>query len=534
MRLLQIDAPELGANECYGRGALRELQRRLQPGDAVVLAVGSSARRGRPLSAAAPLCARGGHERQPRARPAAAPRRRTSGAACAVVMRRRCSTRSRGSERRAPRHVGRVHGLWSPDRQVDTRYVVGVPRPRDTPNLHAGPSGRRFWTSSGRCTQPITVNCDLTAEIHEIREGGAAMTAAQFELIDETEAEAILRWRFEELVRSGYDVGSALVLASHVEVDLHDGFGAPAPGLSSRDCTADPPLARRKARAGPRCGGGSGPLGRRARGQAGSRSTRRRVHSTRGEQRVRCAGARGTKRVPLQEPQRAHGAVNAVHVWVDPPMPDWICECASTECMQPVRSDDRRVRSRAGRVDPLLRGSLRRASLARRRARVAPQRALLGRREDGRGGRSQRRSSIRASSLATASASENARLHMANPPAQAGFVAHCLGVVVLYRHRSRHRVPGSAAQKPRARQRRTQEMPRRASTCRGKARKAVTSVPRVAASPSRRAQRACATHASPGACRGALRSRDEADHRCDAEHIAHRGLHRHGALSEEA
>ena len=48
------------------------------------------------------------------------------------------------------------------------------------------------------------------------------MTAAQFELIDETEAEAILRWRFEELVRSGYDIGSALVLASHVEVDLHD------------------------------------------------------------------------------------------------------------------------------------------------------------------------------------------------------------------------------------------------------------------------------------------------------------------------
>ena len=48
------------------------------------------------------------------------------------------------------------------------------------------------------------------------------MTAAQFELIDETEAEAILRWRFEELVRSGYDIGSALVLASHVEIDLHD------------------------------------------------------------------------------------------------------------------------------------------------------------------------------------------------------------------------------------------------------------------------------------------------------------------------
>jgi hypothetical protein len=47
------------------------------------------------------------------------------------------------------------------------------------------------------------------------------MTAAQFETIDETEAEAILRWRFDVLVRSGYDIGSALLLASHVDVDLH-------------------------------------------------------------------------------------------------------------------------------------------------------------------------------------------------------------------------------------------------------------------------------------------------------------------------
>ena len=30
-------------------------------------------------------------------------------------------------------------------------------------------------------------------------------------------------------------------------------------------------------------------------------------------------------------------ASNAAHVWVDPPMPDWVCECASRECMQPVR-----------------------------------------------------------------------------------------------------------------------------------------------------------------------------------------------------
>jgi hypothetical protein len=36
----------------------------------------------------------------------------------------------------------------------------------------------------------------------------------------------------------------------------------------------------------------------------------------------------------LNERMEAH---NSVHVWVDPPMPDWVCECASAECMQPVR-----------------------------------------------------------------------------------------------------------------------------------------------------------------------------------------------------
>jgi hypothetical protein len=60
------------------------------------------------------------------------------------------------------------------------------------------------------------------------------MTAAQFEAIDETEAEIILRWRFDELVRAGYDVGMALMLASHVEIDLHD-----ATELVRRGCPAD-------------------------------------------------------------------------------------------------------------------------------------------------------------------------------------------------------------------------------------------------------------------------------------------------------
>jgi hypothetical protein len=63
------------------------------------------------------------------------------------------------------------------------------------------------------------------------------MTAAQFELIDETEAEAILRWRFDELTRAGYDIGSALVLASHVEVDLHE-----AAGLVRQGCPCETAL----------------------------------------------------------------------------------------------------------------------------------------------------------------------------------------------------------------------------------------------------------------------------------------------------
>ena len=63
------------------------------------------------------------------------------------------------------------------------------------------------------------------------------MTAAQFETIGETEVEAILRWRFDVLVRSGYDVGSALVLASHVEIDLHD-----ASSLVQQGCPSETAL----------------------------------------------------------------------------------------------------------------------------------------------------------------------------------------------------------------------------------------------------------------------------------------------------
>jgi len=33
--------------------------------------------------------------------------------------------------------------------------------------------------------------------------------------------EAVRRWRFEELIRAGYDDGDAIELAFHTEVDLH-------------------------------------------------------------------------------------------------------------------------------------------------------------------------------------------------------------------------------------------------------------------------------------------------------------------------
>jgi hypothetical protein len=47
------------------------------------------------------------------------------------------------------------------------------------------------------------------------------MTAAQFELLDEAQAQQLLSWRFEALTKAGYDASDALVLATRVEIDLH-------------------------------------------------------------------------------------------------------------------------------------------------------------------------------------------------------------------------------------------------------------------------------------------------------------------------
>ncbi len=46
------------------------------------------------------------------------------------------------------------------------------------------------------------------------------MTAAQFEMLDATEAEDLLRARFERLVWHGCPPDSAVVIASHPEIDL--------------------------------------------------------------------------------------------------------------------------------------------------------------------------------------------------------------------------------------------------------------------------------------------------------------------------
>ena len=47
------------------------------------------------------------------------------------------------------------------------------------------------------------------------------MTAAQFEALEVSEADVVRRWRFDELVRAGYEAEDAIELAFHLDVDLH-------------------------------------------------------------------------------------------------------------------------------------------------------------------------------------------------------------------------------------------------------------------------------------------------------------------------
>ena len=47
------------------------------------------------------------------------------------------------------------------------------------------------------------------------------MTTAQLEDSGVIRADAVMRWRFEELVRAGFDPSDAMELASRHDVDLH-------------------------------------------------------------------------------------------------------------------------------------------------------------------------------------------------------------------------------------------------------------------------------------------------------------------------
>ena len=50
---------------------------------------------------------------------------------------------------------------------------------------------------------------------------GERMAAAEFELVEETEAELVIGWRLHELSEAGYEPNDALTLATRAEVDLH-------------------------------------------------------------------------------------------------------------------------------------------------------------------------------------------------------------------------------------------------------------------------------------------------------------------------
>lgn len=63
------------------------------------------------------------------------------------------------------------------------------------------------------------------------------MTAAQFEDLHVDEAADVLAWRFDALCRSGYDIDAAAIVASHVEIDLHDALD-----LASRGCPPETAL----------------------------------------------------------------------------------------------------------------------------------------------------------------------------------------------------------------------------------------------------------------------------------------------------
>lgn len=47
------------------------------------------------------------------------------------------------------------------------------------------------------------------------------MTTSELELVEDTEADRVMRWRVEELQRAGYAQREAVTLAMRFDVDLH-------------------------------------------------------------------------------------------------------------------------------------------------------------------------------------------------------------------------------------------------------------------------------------------------------------------------
>jgi hypothetical protein len=47
------------------------------------------------------------------------------------------------------------------------------------------------------------------------------MATAQSETLEVSEMDAVRRWRFDQLVRAGYEDEDATEIAFHLEVDLH-------------------------------------------------------------------------------------------------------------------------------------------------------------------------------------------------------------------------------------------------------------------------------------------------------------------------
>jgi hypothetical protein len=47
------------------------------------------------------------------------------------------------------------------------------------------------------------------------------MAAAQLEKVELPEIDLVRRWRFDELVRAGYDIADAADVALRTEIDLH-------------------------------------------------------------------------------------------------------------------------------------------------------------------------------------------------------------------------------------------------------------------------------------------------------------------------